>query len=138
VVMRGTPISHNQNLSILGGTSGATNYIASLTYQNDDGIFQKSNNRAVTGRVNIGHSMYGGKLTADLNMVTGWEKRFDGVDFNYMWRQATIRNPTDRIYDAAGNYQVRGTYFYTNRSEEHTSELQSQSNLVCRLLLEKK
>src|SRR2546427_9144280 len=27
-------------------------------------------------------------------------------------------------------------FFY--RSEEHTSELQSQSNLVCRLLLEKK
>src|SRR5688572_31524505 len=29
-----------------------------------------------------------------------------------------------------------GAFFY--RSEEHTSELQSQSNLVCRLLLEKK
>src|SRR5438270_7136106 len=27
---------------------------------------------------------------------------------------------------------------WRNRSEEHTSELQSQSNLVCRLLLEKK
>src|SRR2546430_13416924 len=27
---------------------------------------------------------------------------------------------------------------YPGRSEEHTSELQSQSNLVCRLLLEKK
>src|SRR2546430_4278496 len=27
---------------------------------------------------------------------------------------------------------------YARRSEEHTSELQSQSNLVCRLLLEKK
>src|SRR2546430_13211190 len=27
---------------------------------------------------------------------------------------------------------------YIGRSEEHTSELQSQSNLVCRLLLEKK
>src|SRR2546430_13469067 len=26
----------------------------------------------------------------------------------------------------------------TRRSEEHTSELQSQSNIVCRLLLEKK
>src|SRR2546430_8994410 len=26
----------------------------------------------------------------------------------------------------------------TGRSEEHTSELQSQSNIVCRLLLEKK
>src|SRR2546430_6777866 len=28
--------------------------------------------------------------------------------------------------------------FVPRRSEEHTSELQSQSNLVCRLLLEKK
>src|SRR5256886_8061676 len=28
--------------------------------------------------------------------------------------------------------------FQSERSEEHTSELQSQSNLVCRLLLEKK
>src|SRR2546427_8347183 len=28
--------------------------------------------------------------------------------------------------------------YYGLRSEEHTSELQSQSNLVCRLLLEKK
>src|SRR2546430_6416329 len=27
---------------------------------------------------------------------------------------------------------------YAGRSEEHTSELQSQSNIVCRLLLEKK
>src|SRR2546430_11373534 len=32
-------------------------------------------------------------------------------------------------------YVTRGQYF---RSEEHTSELQSQSNIVCRLLLEKK
>src|SRR5256886_12362444 len=30
------------------------------------------------------------------------------------------------------------TFSIQNRSEEHTSELQSQSNLVCRLLLEKK
>src|SRR2546430_3427349 len=29
-------------------------------------------------------------------------------------------------------------YSLRSRSEEHTSELQSQSNLVCRLLLEKK
>src|SRR2546430_11577786 len=31
-----------------------------------------------------------------------------------------------------------GMAYTTLRSEEHTSELQSQSNLVCRLLLEKK
>src|SRR3990167_6395785 len=32
---------------------------------------------------------------------------------------------------------VSGTMLARKRSEEHTSELQSQSNLVCRLLLEK-
>src|SRR2546427_5215444 len=36
----------------------------------------------------------------------------------------------------AGRYTARPNH--DNRSEEHTSELQSQSNLVCRLLLEKK
>src|SRR2546430_7985920 len=36
------------------------------------------------------------------------------------------------------NRRIRGKNFGKNRSEEHTSELQSQSNLVCRLLLEKK
>src|SRR2546430_4960243 len=41
--------------------------------------------------------------------------------------------------NAANQYQP--TDFFIDdvvRSEEHTSELQSQSNLVCRLLLEKK
>src|SRR2546427_4974281 len=33
---------------------------------------------------------------------------------------------------------LAGTLHPSTRSEEHTSELQSQSNLVCRLLLEKK
>src|SRR2546430_10838163 len=35
-------------------------------------------------------------------------------------------------------YDVRRDKPCGGRSEEHTSELQSQSNLVCRLLLEKK
>src|SRR5688572_31746203 len=35
-------------------------------------------------------------------------------------------------------YRRRGGNAKVIRSEEHTSELQSQSNLVCRLLLEKK
>src|SRR2546430_8585387 len=33
---------------------------------------------------------------------------------------------------------VSANFWSMRRSEEHTSELQSQSNLVCRLLLEKK
>src|SRR2546430_4523730 len=64
------------------------------------------------------------------------------------------RHPTDGVsYPPASPH--RNTVWYRNvdlfpidyafrprlrdrRSEEHTSELQSQSNLVCRLLLEKK
>src|SRR2546427_5490539 len=37
-----------------------------------------------------------------------------------------------------GALQTFATILIDPRSEEHTSELQSQSNLVCRLLLEKK
>src|SRR5688572_32360790 len=37
-----------------------------------------------------------------------------------------------------GGFGGGGGGFGGGRSEEHTSELQSQSNLVCRLLLEKK
>src|SRR2546430_8878575 len=37
-----------------------------------------------------------------------------------------------------GNIHPLAQARYDQRSEEHTSELQSQSNLVCRLLLEKK
>src|SRR2546430_11185246 len=40
---------------------------------------------------------------------------------------------------AAGSVLAeQGALRASQRSEEHTSELQSQSNLVCRLLLEKK
>src|SRR2546430_8474671 len=34
--------------------------------------------------------------------------------------------------------RLQDPFYVLERSEEHTSELQSQSNLVCRLLLEKK
>src|SRR5205809_4337301 len=33
---------------------------------------------------------------------------------------------------------IRGRHWWSRRSEEHTSELQSRLHLVCRLLLEKK
>src|SRR2546427_7782544 len=49
-----------------------------------------------------------------------------------VWYNAVLRGDLNPIVVRAGaNVQ-------DCRSEEHTSELQSQSNLVCRLLLEKK
>src|SRR2546430_12217400 len=51
--------------------------------------------------------------------------------------------PTGSVDDARLMVRIArardaGDTHHQTRSEEHTSELQSQSNLVCRLLLEKK
>src|SRR2546430_7755863 len=46
--------------------------------------------------------------------------------------------PYDRPAQQDGKLGRRAAVRPASRSEEHTSELQSQSNLVCRLLLEKK
>src|SRR2546427_8737842 len=65
--------------------------------------------------------------------------------FRSDWNQVPVRShggapPRDRP-PAPGGPPGRGPADRSGtarRSEEHTSELQSQSNLVCRLLLEKK
>src|SRR5688572_32741542 len=56
---------------------------------------------------------------------------------------APLADPASAILDIdrTVTQTLRGSTLPTGefgRSEEHTSELQSQSNLVCRLLLEKK
>src|SRR2546427_2673253 len=56
---------------------------------------------------------------------------FTGFDFI----GGGFRNNSATIFVTQKHWDERSV---TARSEEHTSELQSQSNLVCRLLLEKK
>src|SRR5688572_33246796 len=53
----------------------------------------------------------------------------------YAWEQLTDEQLLKQRLSSL-RVAVEGTWLA--RSEEHTSELQSQSNLVCRLLLEKK
>src|SRR5690606_41376944 len=50
-----------------------------------------------------------------------------------------FRNGSELAFTALYKMYVADLYHYgERRSEEHTSELQSRENLVCRLLLEKK
>lgn len=107
------PVSFTHNLTVTGGADD-THYTASLGYEDSQGIFQRSDQQEMTGRFNIGHSMWDGKLQADLNLLSRVENSTEGIDFDYTWRQALIRNPTDRVYDEDGTYQVRGIYFYPN------------------------
>src|SRR2546430_6842545 len=63
-----------------------------------------------------------------------------------IYRAAAPLDVTEAHWDAVMNVNAKAVFFACQavlplmiaRSEEHTSELQSQSNLVCRLLLEKK
>src|SRR5688572_32715996 len=75
-------------------------------------------------------------------LFRSWEKR--GA-----WRGELLRGPRSKVallvvllgLAAWGIWSMsvrEARMRETRRSEEHTSELQSQSNLVCRLLLEKK
>ncbi|MEX1184400.1 MAG: TonB-dependent receptor plug domain-containing protein, partial [Gemmatimonadota bacterium] len=108
-----SPISMRHNLTMSGGAP-STNYTASLTYEDAQGIFERSENEEITARANIRHSMFDGKFEAEANVVSRTEVGFIGPSFNGAWRQALIRNPTDQIMDAAGNWQERGGYVYTN------------------------
>src|SRR2546427_5487824 len=69
-------------------------------------------------------------------VALGAQKNF----IKFAGKFSSKRDKTDAQYwdEISPNY---GDGYYQRvaaRSEEHTSELQSQSNLVCRLLLEKK
>src|SRR5699024_11359525 len=83
-----------------------------------------------------------------LSNVSGWNEEKQCFDELYAYGSRSFS-----IYDEAGNVvfdsgsdfeeitaslNQPGVFHHNARSEEHTSELQSRFDLVCRLLLEKK
>src|SRR2546430_7667702 len=91
-----------------------------------------------------------GRAGVAIDTVDDLARLFDGIPLDRVSTSMTI-NATAPVllamYVVVGEEQgvprgkLQGTVqndILKERSEEHTSELQSQSNLVCRLLLEKK
>src|SRR3712207_7916437 len=54
------------------------------------------------------------------------------------WRSGTSSSDVGRRLPTPGSLALVTGHWLSQRSEEHTSELQSRQYLVCRLLLEKK
>ena len=84
-------------------------------------------------------------LTNKLNLQSYWIGKntlFKWPWGNMMRRLGGIRvdrSQSQNMVDAmVQEFAKRDKFILTIRSEEHTSELQSRSDLVCRLLLEKK
>src|SRR2546426_9376765 len=74
----------------------------------------------------------GGRLGAGHPLLYGLHR--DGSSYT-----ATIRGlSAGTALATVLRFQMRAAFSPKTRSEEHTSELQSPCNLVCRLLLEKK
>src|SRR2546427_7018564 len=62
----------------------------------------------------------------------------DALPISERLRRASLEHVARLFLHFLGDRRERAALHLPQRSEEHTSELQSQSNLVCRLLLEKK
>src|SRR5699024_12009832 len=87
------------------------------------------------------------RRSSDLAMLELCKKRTAGLeDFEYMIGHTGIKQGEDlrrACKKAFGQepltiFELGGVVSANTRSEEHTSELQSRFDLVCRLLLEKK
>src|SRR2546427_3524807 len=65
-------------------------------------------------------------------------RRVTVVPSGWSWQTKDALKPASRSCQPGTGGEMSMRESHVERSEEHTSELQSQSNLVCRLLLEKK
>lgn len=108
------PLTHVHNLTFRGGNA-QTNYLVSGNYRYLEGIIQKSNNRTFTGRADINHNMFDGRVKLNLGLLSSDNKyttTADGTSFSgYTYRQSLIRNPTAPIYNADGSYAQQFSLF---------------------------
>lgn len=107
------PFSHNHNLTLFGGNS-RTNFTGSINYRDWDGILLKSGQDRLNIRADLNHEMFDGKLRSHVQVINSSIKALQGGSSEYMWRQAMIRNPTDRIRNDQGKWQESDAYMYDN------------------------
>src|SRR2546430_13197129 len=80
---------------------------------------------------NVFWDLSGSTLTKMQGRLADFQKIF-------WWSNTEWQSPEWKAKKPDSDASAFGKIVFGSRSEEHTSELQSQSNLVCRLLLEKK
>src|SRR5256886_6564603 len=112
----------------------------------------RARNRRARSRIGSPGSSVTTSARCGLSATSGAMARFvTYTSFASGWRRASARTSgvvsrmspmelkrTKRTHSTSRNKSCVARLRQSSRSEEHTSELQSQSNLVCRLLLEKK
>lgn len=103
-----TPIIHSHNLTVRGGNA-TTNYLASVSYNNNDGIFRKSYNQIFSGRADFNHSMFDNKVRLNFNVFSS-SRKWNGFNGN-IYRQAVMQNPTAPLKNDDGTWFQELTKF---------------------------
>ena len=91
-----TGFTHNNSLSISGGTKSTT-YSASVSYRGEQGVIKATDRDELKMTFDVSQYLFDDILKINLNLVKGISKNSDSNP-SYAYRQALIRNPTAPIY----------------------------------------
>jgi len=121
-----TPLIHNHDLSIRGG-SQRTNYLASVNYNNSEGIFKKSYRERFSIRADMNHSMFDGKLLLNIGLLSRNDKSssFNGS----IYKTANQYYPTIPVKNEQGDWYEAGIMGVENpvsRVMEQNNQAHSQ------------
>ncbi len=108
-----TGLSHVHNLTYKGGTS-TTSMLANLTYDSKEGTIKTSGAENIRARLQMRHSMFDNKLISNISIIASEKNTDMPNDWDYIYRMASIQNPTQGVYDENGDYIERDVYFYDN------------------------
>src|SRR5438046_4411792 len=91
-------------------------------------------------RIGVGGHSYGAFMTANLLAHSRLFRAgfAESGAYNRSLTPFGFQSERRTFWEVPDLYAKMSPFWYANRSEEHTSELQSLTKLVCRLLLEKK
>lgn len=121
-----TPLIQNHDLSIRGGNQ-KTNYLASINYNNSEGIFQKSFRERFSVRSDMNHTMFDGKLLLNLGIVS---RNDNSSSFsNDIFKHINHSHPTVPVKDADGEWYevtIQGVDNPVSRIKEQDNESHSQ------------
>lgn len=127
-----TPFSQMHGVNVTGGTE-KTAYSGSFNYTDNEGIFLYSGIKRYIARLGVTQNFFNGKASVNVGAILNNTSSAQRDETNYAYRQALIRNPTDSVTDANGDWMERPSFQYYNPvailEEEHT-EVETRTNRI--------
>lgn len=101
----GNAFSQVHSLSIRGN-SGATSYLASANYRDQEGIIENTNSKRMNYRLGITQKIFDDIVEANLNVSATKVNENPNTHGSGVYFATRVLNPTSPIMDANGNYTL--------------------------------